>query len=82
MLPRESLCQHFLIKTRRNKIIIRRTLTRQNLATRINERQNNRFLKTLVLGLHVIENALVFDVRVVAGDHFDEFVSKDYQIKR
>jgi hypothetical protein len=71
VLTLESGGQHGFVKAARHQIIVRRTLTRQDRASGINQRQNYRRVQAFIFGLHVIDDSVEFDVSVVTGNHFD-----------
>jgi hypothetical protein len=70
VLALQTVGQDLLIETGSNQIVVRRALAPQNCAANVNQRQNDRRLQTFVLGLDVIDNAVVLNVCVVSSDHF------------
>jgi len=69
VLTLETLHQNLLIKAAGDQIVIRRAFGCEDLPLHINERQDQRRAQTLIFGLHVVNDAVKFNVCVVAGDH-------------
>src|SRR2546425_6814433 len=69
MLALQSLRQRRFAESGGNQIVVGRTFAGENLAAGINERQDDRRIGSFVLGLHMIDNAIMLHVCVVTSDH-------------
>ena len=69
MLTLQALGQDFLVVARRDEVVIGRALAREDRAADVDEREDERRVKPLVLGLHVVGDALELYVCVESGDH-------------
>ena len=72
MLPLESFGQDFITETLGNQIFVGCTLTREDCAANVNKRENYWCVESLVFGLDMIDNTIMFDVGIESGNHLSK----------